>query len=248
MKFITVRIDEKLKKIAKRKKSRDKRAARKPAATVAAPSAPSMETRDGGRSRARAAARRPHAWSSHSGGERIGTSWPNQEADVHERFAAPTGGDKAMATKKQYFRRKKVCRFCVEKIDDINYKDVRMLMSFISERGKIVPRRISGVCTPHQRRLAEAIKQARNIVLDSVRRADLKGTNIMKSFSEKTSKKLGTRGQLVKVTPGYARIFCCPNGWPWQPRNPIRKLWSRSIRVICARKPNWFPMPASWPR
>ncbi|HEX4595113.1 MAG TPA: 30S ribosomal protein S18 [Bryobacteraceae bacterium] len=77
----------------------------------------------------------------------------------------PTGGDKAMATKKQYFRRKKVCRFCVEKIDDINYKDVRMLSSFISERGKIVPRRISGVCTPHQRRLAEAIKQARNIAL-----------------------------------------------------------------------------------
>jgi small subunit ribosomal protein S18 len=77
----------------------------------------------------------------------------------------PTGGDKAMATKKQYFRRKKVCRFCVEKIDDINYKDVRMLMSFISERGKIVPRRISGVCTPHQRRLSESIKQARNIAL-----------------------------------------------------------------------------------
>jgi small subunit ribosomal protein S18 len=77
----------------------------------------------------------------------------------------PTGGDKAMATKKQYFRRKKVCRFCVEKIDDINYKDVRLLMSFISERGKIVPRRISGVCTPHQRRLGQAIKQARNIAL-----------------------------------------------------------------------------------
>jgi small subunit ribosomal protein S18 len=78
----------------------------------------------------------------------------------------PTGGDKAVAgQKKQYFRRKKVCRFCVEKIDDINYKDVRMLSSFISERGKIVPRRISGVCTPHQRRLAEAIKQARNIAL-----------------------------------------------------------------------------------
>ena len=77
----------------------------------------------------------------------------------------PTGGDEATATKKQYFRRKKVCRFCVEKIDDINYKDVRLLMSFISERGKIVPRRISGVCTPHQRRLAESIKQARNIAL-----------------------------------------------------------------------------------
>jgi small subunit ribosomal protein S18 len=78
----------------------------------------------------------------------------------------PTGGDKAMAGgKKQYFRRKKVCRFCVEKIDDINYKDVRMLNAFISERGKITPRRISGVCAPHQRRLAESIKQARNIAL-----------------------------------------------------------------------------------
>src|SRR3984885_4366487 len=77
----------------------------------------------------------------------------------------PTGGDKAIAGKKQYFRRKKLCRFCVEKIDDINYKDVRMLNSFISERGKTPPRRISGVCTPHQRRLAEAIKQARNIAL-----------------------------------------------------------------------------------
>jgi small subunit ribosomal protein S18 len=77
----------------------------------------------------------------------------------------PTGGDKAIAGKKQYFRRKKMCRFCVEKIDDINYKDMRLLNSFISERGKITPRRISGVCAPHQRRLAEAIKQARNIAL-----------------------------------------------------------------------------------
>jgi len=78
----------------------------------------------------------------------------------------PTGTDKAVATqKKQYFRRKKVCRFCVEKIDDINYKDVRLLNAFISERGKITPRRITGVCAPHQRRLSEAIKQARNIAL-----------------------------------------------------------------------------------
>ena len=78
----------------------------------------------------------------------------------------PTGGDKAIATgKKQYFRRKKVCRFCVDKIDDINYKDSKMLFGFISERGKITPRRISGVCTPHQKRLTEAIKQARSIAL-----------------------------------------------------------------------------------
>jgi small subunit ribosomal protein S18 len=78
----------------------------------------------------------------------------------------PTGGDKAIAVgRKQYFRRKKVCRFCVDKIDDIDYKDVKLLSAFVSERGKITPRRISGVCTPHQRRLSEAVKQARNIAL-----------------------------------------------------------------------------------
>src|SRR5580765_5965225 len=77
----------------------------------------------------------------------------------------PTGGDKAIGGKKQYFRRKKVCRFCVDKIDDINYKDVRLLSSFVAERGKIVPRRIAGVCAPHQRRLNDANKIARNIAL-----------------------------------------------------------------------------------
>jgi small subunit ribosomal protein S18 len=66
---------------------------------------------------------------------------------------------------RKFFRRKKVCKFCVEKIDGINYKDVRLLSGFVAESGKIVPRRLTGVCTPHQRRLAEAIKQARNIAL-----------------------------------------------------------------------------------
>ncbi|MFN0100843.1 MAG: 30S ribosomal protein S18 [Bryobacteraceae bacterium] len=78
----------------------------------------------------------------------------------------PTGGDKALVGgKKQFFRRKKVCRFCVEKIDFIDYKEVKMLSSFISEKGKITPRRISGVCTIHQRLLTGAIKQSRNIAL-----------------------------------------------------------------------------------
>ena len=78
----------------------------------------------------------------------------------------PTGGDKAvMSQKKQYFRRKKICRFCVDKIDDVNYKDVKLLSSFVSDRGKITPRRISGVCAVHQRRLSDAVKQARNIAL-----------------------------------------------------------------------------------
>jgi small subunit ribosomal protein S18 len=60
---------------------------------------------------------------------------------------------------------REVCKFCVEKIDSINYKDVRLLSGFVAERGKIVPRRLTGVCTPHQRRLSAAIKQARNIAL-----------------------------------------------------------------------------------
>jgi small subunit ribosomal protein S18 len=63
---------------------------------------------------------------------------------------------------RKYFRRKK---FCVEKIESINYKDVRLLAQFVAESGKIVPRRLTGVCTPHQRRLSGAIKQARNIAL-----------------------------------------------------------------------------------
>jgi small subunit ribosomal protein S18 len=66
---------------------------------------------------------------------------------------------------RKYFRRKKVCKFCVEKIDAIDYKDTRLLGQFVAESGKIVPRRLTGVCTPHQRRLTVAIKQARNIAL-----------------------------------------------------------------------------------
>jgi small subunit ribosomal protein S18 len=65
----------------------------------------------------------------------------------------------------KFFRRKKVCKFCTEKIDAIPYRDVRLLQQFVAERGKIVPRRLTGVCTTHQRRLTRAIKQARNIAL-----------------------------------------------------------------------------------
>jgi small subunit ribosomal protein S18 len=67
--------------------------------------------------------------------------------------------------KKQFVRRRKVCKFCVEKIDFIDYKEAKLLGQFVPERGKILPRRISGVCAPHQRKLMEAIKIARNIAL-----------------------------------------------------------------------------------
>jgi small subunit ribosomal protein S18 len=77
----------------------------------------------------------------------------------------PGGGKGGSGQKKQYFRRRKVCKFCVEKIDKIDYKDSRLLQQFVAERGKIIPRRITGTCTPHQRSLTRAIKQARNIAL-----------------------------------------------------------------------------------
>jgi small subunit ribosomal protein S18 len=64
-----------------------------------------------------------------------------------------------------FFRRRRLCKFCVEKIDYINYKDVKLLAPFIPERGKIQPRRISGVCATHQRALQTAIKRARQLAL-----------------------------------------------------------------------------------
>ncbi len=67
--------------------------------------------------------------------------------------------------RKQYYRRRKVCKFCDEKIDVIDYKEVKLIGQFISERGKILPRRLTGTCSPHQRRLSEAIKRARSIAL-----------------------------------------------------------------------------------
>jgi small subunit ribosomal protein S18 len=63
------------------------------------------------------------------------------------------------------FRRRKVCKFCADKIDDINYKDAKLLMPFVPERAKILPRRISGTCAMHQRKLRTAIMRARQLAL-----------------------------------------------------------------------------------
>jgi small subunit ribosomal protein S18 len=63
------------------------------------------------------------------------------------------------------FRRRKVCKFCADKIDDINYKDVKLLGGFVPERGKVLPRRISGTCAKHQRGLRIAIVRARQLAL-----------------------------------------------------------------------------------
>jgi len=63
------------------------------------------------------------------------------------------------------FHRKKVCRFCSDQDFILDYKDVRMMQSFVTEHGKIVPRRISGNCALHQRQLTTAVKRARNLAL-----------------------------------------------------------------------------------
>ena len=75
------------------------------------------------------------------------------------------GADKKDGQKRTLFRRRKVCKFCADKIDDINYKDVKLLGPFVPERGKILPRRISGTCAAHQRKLQTAIKRARQLAL-----------------------------------------------------------------------------------
>jgi len=80
-----------------------------------------------------------------------------------ERPARREGG--SGGGRKQYFRRRKVCKFCEEKIDFVDYKDVRLMEQFVSERGKILPRRLTGTCSPHQHRLTTAINRARNIAL-----------------------------------------------------------------------------------
>lgn len=67
--------------------------------------------------------------------------------------------------KRRRFGRRKICKFCAEKVDLVDYKDVRRLKNFITERGKIVPRRISGNCARHQRQLTTAVKRARVVAL-----------------------------------------------------------------------------------
>ena len=89
--------------------------------------------------------------------ERGGGRGRNKKEDKDKK-----GGDRPRGG---FFRRRRVCKFCAEKIDYINYKDVRLLMPFLPERGKIQPRRISGTCAKHQRALQTAISRARQLAL-----------------------------------------------------------------------------------
>src|SRR5436309_935150 len=105
---------------------------------------------------------RPTSSGAEGGGERT------QSGDRGERRpprAGGPGGPGGREGGRKYFRRKKVCKFCVEKIEAINYKDIRLLAQFVAESGRIVPRRLTGVCTPHQRRLSLASTHTRKVEL-----------------------------------------------------------------------------------
>jgi len=84
-------------------------------------------------------------------------------------MAAPVGSrgsrKRAAIRRRKRFLRKKICRFCADQMTLIDYKDVRRLRNLITERGKIIPRRISGNCAGHQRQLTVAIKRARHLAL-----------------------------------------------------------------------------------
>src|ERR1700726_1004171 len=96
------------------------------------------------------------------GGPGGGHGGPRREGGPGGPGGGPGGPRRG---KRQYFRKKKVCKFCVEKMDFIDYKRADILSQFVQERGKILPRRMTGVCSRHQRWLGVAIKRARNIAL-----------------------------------------------------------------------------------
>ena len=105
---------------------------------------------------------RPHGERSHGGPG--GDRGPRPGGPRGPRPGGGPGGGGPGGGRK-FFRRKKVCKFTVEKIDTISYRDVRLLQQFVSDRGKIIPRRLTGTSAPFQRKLTRAIKQARAIAL-----------------------------------------------------------------------------------
>ena len=108
----------------------------------------------------------PRRSEGHSGGGHSGGGGGRREGGPGGPGGPGGGpGGPRRGGKRQYFRKKKVCRFCVEHVDFIDYKKVEMLQPFVQERGKVLPRRMTGTCSRHQRWLGEAIKRARNIAL-----------------------------------------------------------------------------------
>ena len=215
IKFLTVRIDETLKRLDKRKKEREKRAHRRPQPAAPQPSlaqqmlgggaegAPSVAWRTGARRTrrpahpclpprtprpARPCRTRPSPQPRNKGD--LNMAEPTEVEDRSRQSQRPTGGDKAAAVgKKQYFRRKKVCRFCVEKIDDINYKDVAHAAGLHrrARQDRSAPhfRRLRAAPAPSDRRHPEGAQHRPA----AFRGGGVRGeSNRWKSFFGKTSK------------------------------------------------------------
>jgi small subunit ribosomal protein S18 len=98
----------------------------------------------------------------HGGPRREGGGPGGRSGGPRREGGGPGGPRKG---KRQFFRKRKVCKFCVERLDYIDYKKPEMLREFVQDRGKILPRRITGTCSRHQRWLHTAIQRARNIAL-----------------------------------------------------------------------------------
>ena len=90
---------------------------------------------------------------------------PSAEQPAGTPGAAAPGDRRGPRGRGRYIPKRRVCQFCADKVEDINYKDTGRLRRFISERGKIEPRRKSSTCARHQRKLAEAMKRARHLAL-----------------------------------------------------------------------------------
>ena len=106
-----------------------------------------------------------HSGPRREGGPAGGHGGPRRDAGPGGPGGPGGGPGGPRRGKRQYFRKKKVCKFCVEKMDLIDYKRADILSQFVQERGKILPRRISGNCASHQRALTTAVKRARVIAL-----------------------------------------------------------------------------------
>ena len=145
----------------------------------------------------------------------------------------------AAARRTKFFRRKKVCKFCTEKIDAISYRDVRLLQGFVAERGKIVPRRLTGVCTRHQRGLARhqagaqhrpaaPSPRASNLCAAGLPDGDRNpGEMQWKSYSRKTSTSSATAAMWLRSPTATAATTCCPASSPWRRPPPTRPSSSR---------------------
>jgi small subunit ribosomal protein S18 len=89
----------------------------------------------------------------------------SREGDRGSSGGARGGRSGGRGGKRFFFRRRKVCKFCADKIDYVDYKDIKLISQFVPERGKILPRRMFGTCAEHQRKLTEAVNRARHIAL-----------------------------------------------------------------------------------